>query len=83
MDTRGPFLQHSGHVLRFWGYWDNRCDLNGDLRQFVIHYFLSDGCMEVRELIKANSGYENYPMFVRKAKIPKVIEQFSFKSLQC
>lgn len=72
MDTRGPFLQHGGHVLRFWSYWDDRCKLYGDLRYFVIHYFLSDDTMEVREILRPNSGYEAYPLFVRRGKVPKV-----------
>ncbi|ODM96665.1 EF-hand domain-containing family member C2 [Orchesella cincta] len=71
VDKRGPFLQHAGHVLRFWAYWDDRCKLYGDLRYFVIHYFLSDNTMEVREILRPNSGYEAYPLFARRGKVPK------------
>lgn len=72
VDTRGPFIRHSDHVLRFWSYWDDRSKLYGDLRQFVIHYFLADDTIEIREILRPNSGYEAYPLFLRRAKIPKV-----------
>jgi hypothetical protein len=74
VDTRGPFLQHDRHVLRFWGYWDDRCNLYGDLREFVIHYFLSDKTMEIREIIKPNSGYDSFPCFVKRSKVMKVLD---------
>ena len=47
--------------------------MDGDLRQFVVHYFLSDNTMEVREIIRPNSGYDSFPCFIRRGKIPKVL----------
>jgi len=59
------FFQHRA-------YWDDRCNLYGDLREFVIHFFLSDETMEIREIIKPNTGYDSFPCFLRRGKLAKV-----------
>jgi hypothetical protein len=41
IDTLKQFIGHDTHVLRFWGVWDDSESLYGDLRNFVVHYFLS------------------------------------------
>ena len=44
-------------VLRFYLAWDDRKSLYGELRPFVMHYYLSDDTMEVLEvrLVESNS----------------------------
>jgi len=37
----------------------------------VIHYFLSDDTMEVREVIKPNSGRDAVPVFLHRGKLPR------------
>ena len=44
----------------------------GDLREMVLHYFLADDTIEIREIIRANAGRDAVPMFLRRQKLPKV-----------
>ena len=44
----------------------------GDVRELVLHYFLADDTMEIREVIRANSGRDAAPKFLRRSKVPKV-----------
>lgn len=44
----------------------------GDIRELVLHYFLADDTIEIREVIRANSGRDAAPKFLRRSKVPKV-----------
>lgn len=44
----------------------------GDPREMVLHYFLADDTIEIREIIRANVGRDAVPMFLRRQKLPKV-----------
>ena len=44
----------------------------GDVRELVLHYFLADDTIEIREVIRANSGRDAAPKFLRRSKVPKV-----------
>ena len=44
----------------------------GDQRQLVLHYFLADDTIEILEKIPPNSGRDAQPMFLRRARLPKV-----------
>jgi hypothetical protein len=46
----------------------------GDPREMVLHYFLADDTIEIREVIPPNSGRDAAPMFLRRGKLPKNIE---------
>lgn len=67
------FLANDGHVLRFYAYWDDRNRPFGDLRHFVINYFLADDTMEVNEVLTQNDGRYPFPSFVRRSQIPKEV----------
>ncbi|KAK7478315.1 hypothetical protein BaRGS_00030467 [Batillaria attramentaria] len=73
-DTLKQFLEHDRHVLRFYCYWDDTDNLYGDPRQFVLHFFLSDDTIEIREVIPVNSGRDAVGMFLRRARLPKNVE---------
>ena len=49
-DTLKQFLDHDRHVLRFYCYWDDTDNMFGDQRQMVLHYFLADDTIEIREV---------------------------------
>ena len=49
-DTLKQFLDHDRHVLRFFCYWDDSDSMFGDPRQMVLHYFLADDTIEIREV---------------------------------
>jgi len=55
-DTLKQFLDHDRHVLRFFCYWDDSEAMFGDPREMVLHYFLADDTIEIREIIPQNSG---------------------------
>ena len=65
------FLANDGHVLRFYATWDNRDRPFGDLRQFVIQYYLADDTMQVLEVRHQNDGRDPVPAFVHRGQIPK------------
>ncbi|KAJ6667654.1 hypothetical protein lerEdw1_016775 [Lerista edwardsae] len=50
-DTLRQFLEHDGHVLRFYGVWDDSESMFGDVREMVLHYFLADDTIEIKEVI--------------------------------
>ncbi|KAJ3292887.1 EF-hand domain-containing member C2, partial [Borealophlyctis nickersoniae] len=65
------FLENDRHVLRFYCVWDDTNSVFGDLRHMVVHYYLSDDTIEIRESIPANSGRESNTLFLRRCKLPK------------
>lgn len=54
--------------------WDDRESLYGEVREFVIHYFLVDDCMEVREVQKTNSGRDPFPIMLRRQMLPRQVQ---------
>eukprot|EP00771_Trimastix_marina_P004197 gnl/Trimastix_PCT/944.p1 GENE.gnl/Trimastix_PCT/944~~gnl/Trimastix_PCT/944.p1 ORF type:complete len:592 (-),score=180.26 gnl/Trimastix_PCT/944:85-1860(-) len=66
------FLSHDREVLRFYCVWDDRSASFGDVRKFVLHYFLADDTIEIREMHSPNSGYDAASLFVRRQRMPKV-----------
>ncbi|KAM9032064.1 EF-hand domain-containing family member C2 [Sarcophilus harrisii] len=70
-DTLRQFLEHDGHVLRFYCLWDDSESMFGDPRELVLHYFLSDDTIEVKEVIPANSGRDAISLFLNRGKLPK------------
>lgn len=71
-DTLCQFLEHEGHVLRFYGVWDDTETMFGDIREVVLHYFLADDTIEIKEVIPVNSGRDAVPLFLNRQKLPKV-----------
>ncbi|XP_008568706.1 PREDICTED: EF-hand domain-containing family member C2 [Galeopterus variegatus] len=70
-DTLKQFLEYDGKVLRFFCLWDDSASLFGDRRELVLHYFLSDDTVEIKELIPYNSGRDAMSLFLRRSKLPK------------
>jgi len=70
-DTLKQFLDHDRHVLRFFCFWDDSDAMFGDPRELVLHYFLADDTIEIREIIRPNSGRDATPMFLKRDRLPK------------
>ncbi|KAI9141005.1 hypothetical protein BKA69DRAFT_1167065 [Paraphysoderma sedebokerense] len=70
-DKLQKFLAHDREVLRFYCIWDDRENMFGELRDFVVHYFLVDDCVEVREIHKPNDGRDPFPVTLRRQALPK------------
>lgn len=65
------FLEYDGKVLRFFCLWDNSTSLFGNRRELILHYFLSDDTIEIKELLPHNSGRDGMPFFLQRRKLPK------------
>merc|ERR1719181_1839442 len=63
-------------VLRFYLAWDDRRSLYGELRPFVLHYYLADDSMEILEVRRANAGRDPFPLFLKRGKVYKNIESY-------
>ncbi|XP_073918828.1 EF-hand domain-containing family member C2 [Castor canadensis] len=70
-DTLRQFLEYDGKVLRFFCLWDDSASLFGDHRELILHYFLSDDTIEIKELLHHNSGRDAMSVFLRRSKLPK------------
>ena len=44
----------------------------GEKRYLVLHYFLADDTIEIREVQQPNSGRDGPGVFLRRQKLPKV-----------
>ncbi|PIK58530.1 putative EF-hand domain-containing family member C2 [Apostichopus japonicus] len=71
VDTLKQFLDHDRHVLRFYCFWNDTEKMFGDVREMILHYFLADDTIEIKEYIHPNSGRDAAPMFLRRARLPK------------
>jgi hypothetical protein len=56
------FLDNDRKVLRFYVRWD-------DL-PFIIHYYLADDTVEIREVHTPNDGRDNFALLLKRRKIP-------------
>jgi hypothetical protein len=65
------FLENDRKVLRFYCVWDDTDSVFGDERNMVLHYFLADDTIEIREHIPPNSGRDNVTLFLKRAPLPK------------
>lgn len=57
------FLDNDRRVLRFYARFD-------DL-PFVIHYFLADDTVEIREVHHPNDGRDNFALLLKRQRLPK------------
>lgn len=70
-DKLKQFLELDRKVLRFFCVWDDRPNMFGEMRPFVIHYYLVDDTLEVRECHQANDGRDPFPVLIGRHKVPK------------
>ncbi|KAF1484148.1 EF-hand domain-containing family member C2, partial [Megadyptes antipodes antipodes] len=71
IDTLKQFLEHNGHILRFFCMWDDPESMFHDPRELVLRYYLSDDTIDIKEIIPVNSGRDVVPLFLRRDKLPK------------
>lgn len=76
-DKLAQFLKNDRKVLLFYGYWDDRDAMFGDLRNLNIYYFLADDTIQIKEIFPRNSGRDAPATFLMRQKIPK-----NFDSIQ-
>lgn len=61
--SQKQFLDNDRKVLRFYTFSDDE--------GFIIHYYLADDTVEIREINFANSGKHNFSLLLRRQKLPK------------
>ena len=61
--SQKQFLDNDRKVLRFYTISDDE--------PFIIHYYLADDTIEIREVNFANSGKHNFSLLLRRQKLPK------------
>ena len=57
-------------MLRFYCVWDDRDAMFGEMRPFVLHYFLVDDTIEIREVHEPNDGRDPFPVLLRRQRLP-------------
>lgn len=70
-DKTKQFLEMDRKVLRFYCVWDDRDNMFGETRPYVIHYYLVDDTLEVREVHTPNDGRDPFPVLIGRHKVPK------------
>nr|XP_055099423.1 EF-hand domain-containing family member C2-like [Symphalangus syndactylus] len=71
LNTPKQFYQYHGKILRFFCLWDDSVSMFGDRRELILHYFLCDDTIEIKELLPPNSGRDAVNVFLRRSKLPK------------
>ncbi|NWX16210.1 EFHC1 protein, partial [Aegotheles bennettii] len=70
-DQQKQFLTYDKQVLCFYATWDDTGSMFGENRPYVIHYYLADGTLEVREVHKPNDGRDPFPVLIKRQRLPK------------
>ncbi|XP_059215384.1 EF-hand domain-containing protein 1 [Centropristis striata] len=73
-DIKHQFLTLDRKVLRFFALWDDADALFGDTRPVIIHYYLVDDTVEIREVHEPNNGRDPFPILMRIKKLPKKVK---------
>jgi hypothetical protein len=66
-----PFLDYDKVVLRFYAIWDDSPSIFGECRKFILHYFLVDNTIEIRQVLPPNSGRDPVSMFLKRTLLKK------------
>eukprot|EP00928_Gymnodinium_smaydae_P013060 TRINITY_DN1475_c0_g4_i1.p1 TRINITY_DN1475_c0_g4~~TRINITY_DN1475_c0_g4_i1.p1 ORF type:complete len:598 (+),score=113.79 TRINITY_DN1475_c0_g4_i1:121-1794(+) len=64
------YLENDRRVLCFRCYWDDPSRY-GSRMYYTLHYYLADDSVEILECLARNSGRDPYPVFWRRAPLPK------------
>ncbi|NXS55251.1 EFHC1 protein, partial [Brachypteracias leptosomus] len=72
-DQLKQFLTYDKQVLRFYATWDDTINMFGESQPYIIHYYLADGSVEVREVYKPNDGRDPFPVLIKRQRLPKTL----------
>ena len=70
-DQLKQFLTLDRKVLRFYATWDDRQNMFGEVRNYIIHYYLNDDTVEIREKHESNDGRDPFPVLLSRQKVPR------------
>lgn len=60
-------------VLRFYAIWDDTDSMFGECRNYIIHYYLMDDTVEIREVHERNDGRDPFPLLMNRQRMPKIL----------
>ncbi|KAM9074148.1 EF-hand domain-containing protein 1 isoform 2-T2 [Megaptera novaeangliae] len=72
-DQLKQFLTFDKQVLRFYAIWDDTDSMFGECRTYIIHYYLMDDTVEIREVHERNDGRDPFPLLMSRQRMPKVL----------
>mmetsp|Transcript_83268 Transcript_83268/g.114952 ORF Transcript_83268/g.114952 Transcript_83268/m.114952 type:complete len:289 (-) Transcript_83268:178-1044(-) len=61
--SQKQFLDNDRKVLRFYS--------KSEGLQFIVHYYLADDTIEIRENHYSNDGRDSFPLYLRRQKLPE------------
>lgn len=70
-DNLKQFIEMDRKVLRFYCVWDDRDSMFGEIKPYIVHYYLVDDTVEVREVHEPNDGRDPFPVLLCRQKLPK------------
>ncbi|XP_074093287.1 EF-hand domain-containing protein 1 isoform X2 [Macrotis lagotis] len=82
-DEFKQFLIFDKKVLRFYAIWDDTDSMFGKNLHYVIHYYLADDTVEIREVHERNDGRDPFPVLLKRQRLPKVLVGNSKDSPPC
>jgi hypothetical protein len=81
-DPLHKFLTMDRIVLRFYAIWDEREQLFGEVRKFLVHFYMADDTLEVREIHEKNNGRDPFPVLLARQKMPKKMIAKTYPSVE-
>ncbi|XP_073938061.1 EF-hand domain-containing protein 1 isoform X3 [Castor canadensis] len=82
-DQLKQFLTYDKQVLRFYAIWDDTDSMFGECRTYIIHYYLMDDTVEIREVHVRNDGRDPFPLLMNRQHMPKVLAENAKNFPQC
>ncbi|XP_053314609.1 EF-hand domain-containing protein 1 [Spea bombifrons] len=76
-DKLKQFLTMDKKVLRFFALWDDSDSMFGDARSVIIHYYLVDDTVEIREVHERNDGRDPFPVLMKRQRLPKSLKNLN------
>ncbi|KFP34192.1 EF-hand domain-containing protein 1, partial [Colius striatus] len=70
-DQLKQFLTYDKQVLRFYAMWDDTENIFGEKHPCIIHYYLADDTVQVRQVYKQNDGRDPFPILIKRQRLPK------------
>ncbi|KAM9233624.1 EF-hand domain-containing protein 1 [Dugong dugon] len=82
-DQLKQFRTFDKQVLRFYAIWDDTDSMFGECRTYIIHYYLVDDTVEIREVHERNDGRDPFPLLMNRQHMPKVLVENAKNFPQC
>jgi len=71
-DKLRGFLQFDRKVLRFQCEWDDTSKFDGEVHNYVLHFYLADDTVEMKEVRDENDGHDPFPLLLNRRTVPLI-----------